>query len=330
MRFVDPWLLLLLLAPAWLGWRWWRSRRQLPPHRISFPALRLAAVARPSTRARLAAWSRMVTLVGLAILVAALARPQIPGDSEPTRVRSRNLILALDISSSMKATDFQPGNRLAVARQVLRDFIKRRQGDLVGLVIFSGRAFLQAPLTNDLNVLDRLAAQVDIGDLPDGTAIGNALMLCLDQLKNLPKNSSAIILLTDGANNAGDISPEQAAEAARAVGVRIHTIGLSSADTFSAALNGVWSVRNINARLSGSDEAVLKDIATRTGGQFYKATDPNVLSAVLKEIDPMERIEVKVSETREWHDLFPTLVGVGLALLLAEMLLRVTWFRTAP
>jgi len=123
---------------------------------------------------------------------------------------------------------------------------------------------------------------------------------------------------------------KQAAEAARALGVRIHTIGLSSADTFSVALNGVWTVRNVNARLSGRDEEVLKDISTRTGGQFYKATDPNMLTEVLKEIDPLERIEVKVSETREWHELFPILVGIGLALLLLEMLLRLTWLRALP
>ncbi len=280
-----------------------------------------------------ARWHRLPTtlgLFGMVVLVTALARPQVPGDSEPTKVKSRNLILALDISSSMKAADFQPGNRLAVARTVLREFIKRREGDLMGLVIFAGRAFLQAPLTTDISVLDRLAEQVDIGNLPDGTAIGSAITLGLNQLKNLPKNSCAIILITDGANNAGDITPVQAAEAARALGVRIHTIGLSSADTFSVALNGVWTVRNVNARLSGQDEAVLKDISTRTGGQFYKATDPSMLTEVLKEIDPLERIEVKVSETREWHELFPILVGIGLALMLLEMLLKLTWLRALP
>jgi Ca-activated chloride channel family protein len=138
------------------------------------------------------------------------------------------------------------------------------------------------------------------------------------------------VLITDGANNAGEISPVQAAEAAKALGVRVHTIGLSSADTFSVALNGVWTVRNVNARLSGRDEAVLKDIATRTGGQFYKATDPNMLTEVLKEIDPLERIPVDVNETREWHELFPTIVGIGIALLLLEMLLRMTWLRALP
>jgi Ca-activated chloride channel family protein len=330
MRFADPVFLVLLLVPLGLLIRGWRLRRRAPVHRIAFPALRFATAGGSTLRARWHRLPALLGLVGIVVLVTALARPQVPGDSEPTRIKSRNLILALDISSSMKAADFQPGNRLAVARTVLREFIKRREGDLMGLVIFAGRAFLQAPLTTDLGVLDRLAEQVDIGNLTDGTAIGSAITLGLNQLKNLPKNSCAIILITDGANNAGDVTPVQAAEAARALGVRIHTIGLSSADTFSVALNGVWTVRNVNARLSGRDEAVLKDISTRTGGQFYKATDPNMLKDVLKEIDPLERIEVKVSETREWHELFPILVGIGLSLLLLEMLLQLTWLRALP
>ena len=330
MRFADPFFLVLLLVPLGLLVRNWLQRGRAPQHRIAFPALRFATAGKTTLRAR---WHRapaLLGLLGMVVLVTALARPQVPGDSEPARVKSRNIILALDISSSMKAADFQPGNRLAVARTVLRDFIKRRDGDLMGLVIFAGRAFLQAPLTTDLDVLDRLAERVDIGDLPDGTAIGSAITMGLNQLKNLPKNSCAIILITDGANNAGDVTPVQAAEAARALGVRVHTIGLSSADTFSVALNGVWTVRNVNARLSGQDEAVLKDISTRTGGQFYKATDPNMLTEVLKEIDPLERIEVKVTETREWRELFPILVGIGLALLLLEMLLKLTWLRSLP
>ena len=329
MRFASPVFLLLLALPAWLWWARRRTRAKAPPHRLAFPALRFSTAA-PTLRARLQPIPAILGLAGMVVLVTALARPQIPGDAEPTRVRSRNLIFALDISSSMKSTDFQPGNRLAVVRNALREFIKRRDGDLMGLVIFASRPFLQAPLTTDVSVLDRLAEQVDIGDLPDGTAIGSAITMSLNQLKNLPKSACAIVLLTDGANNAGDISPLQAAEAAKALGVRIHTIGVSSADTFSVALNGVWSVRNVNARLSGHDEEVLKDIATRTGGQFYRATDPNMLTDILKEIDPLERIPVDVQETREWHELFPMLVGIGLALLLLEMLLRVTWLRSLP
>jgi Ca-activated chloride channel family protein len=330
MRFADPLFLLLLLAPLWLGWRAWRRRAAPPTHHVAFPGLMFLRGLPRSARSR---WHRLPAVLGLTsvtLLVTALARPQVAGEAEPTRVRSRNIMIVLDISSSMKATDFQPGNRLEVARTVLREFIKRRKGDLIGMVIFAGRAFLQAPLTTDLDVLDRMVETVDIGTLPDGTAIGTALALALNQLKNLPRNACTIVLITDGANNTGKPTPTQAAEAAKSLGIRIHAIGLSNGDTSQVALNGVWSVRNLASRLSGRDEAALKDIAARSGGQFYKANDPEGLDRILKEIDPLERIEVEVSETRQYHELFPVLVGTGLALLLLELLLRSTWLRILP
>jgi Ca-activated chloride channel family protein len=330
MRFADPAFLLLLLAPGWLLWRRWRRRALPPTGFVAFPALPLLRGLPRSARSRWHGLPAGLGLAALLLLITALARPQVAGQAEPTRVRSRNIMLVLDISSSMKATDFQPGNRLEVARKVLRDFVKRRNGDLIGLVIFAGRAFLQAPLTTDLDVLDRMIETVDIGTLPDGTAIGTALALALDQLKNLPRNACTVVLITDGANNTGTPGPAQAAEAARTLGIRIHAIGLSNGDTSQVALNGVWSVRNLASRLSGRDEAALKDIAARSGGQFYKANDPEALDRILKEIDPLERIQVEVSETRQYHELFPVLLGTGLALLLLELLLRSTWLRTLP
>lgn len=330
MRFASPVLLALLVFPLYLGWRAWRLRRHPPSARLAFPALRLLRSAGTTARSR---WHRLPTalaLLGLVLLISALGRPQVPGDADPTRVRSRNIMLILDVSSSMKATDFQPGNRLAVARDVLRQFIKGRQGDLMGLIVFSSRAFVQAPLTTDIEVLDRLVEQVEIGMLPDGTAIGTAMALGLSQLKTLPAKTSVVVLITDGANNTGEPTPRQAAEAAKALGIRIHTIGVSSPDTTAIALNGVWSLRSLSGRLSTKDEAALKDIAARTGGQYYKATDPEMLKQVMAEIDPIERIEVEISETRRYHELFPWLVAGGVSLLLLEMLLRATWLRRLP
>jgi Ca-activated chloride channel family protein len=329
-RFASPLFLALLLVPLGLAWQQWRARRRPPAERLTFPVLRLVRAAGTTARSR---WHRLpaaLALAGTALLISALARPQVPGDADPTRVRSRNIMLILDVSSSMKATDFQPGNRLAVARDVLRQFIKGRQGDLMGLIVFSSRAFVQAPLTTDIDVLDRLVGQVEIGMLPDGTAIGTAMALGLSQLKTLPAKASVVVLITDGANNTGEPTPRQAAEAAKALGIRIHTIGVSSPDTTSIALNGVWSLRSLSGRLSTRDEAALKDIAGRTGGQYYKATDPEMLKQVMAEIDPVERIEVEISETRRYHELFPWLVAGGLALLLLEMLLRATWLRRLP
>jgi Ca-activated chloride channel homolog len=239
-------------------------------------------------------------------------------------------MLALDVSSSMKSGDFQPGNRITVGRRVLSDFVRRRDGDLMGLVVFAGRAFLQAPLTPDVDLVERLLGQVDIGMLPDGTAIGTALALCLAQLKDLPPKASTIVLVTDGANNTGKPSPLEAAEAARALGIRVHTIGLSTADTSSVALNGVWRVGNTAARLSRQDETILTRIAERTGGRFFRATDPQALERIMNEIDPLERRDVRIGETREYRELFAFFLAPGLLLLGLELGLGAGWLRTVP
>ncbi|HEY6105612.1 MAG TPA: VWA domain-containing protein [Anaeromyxobacteraceae bacterium] len=268
--------------------------------------------------------------LGLALLVVALARPQRAQRVEEIRSKSRNLMLVLDISSSMGGTDFKP-NRLEVARRELGELARRRDGDLLGLVLFAGRAFLQAPLTPDAGLVQAMLGRADIGQLPDGTAIGTALALALAQVKDLPAASSAIVLVTDGANNTGKPSPFVAAEAARALGVRIHTIGLSSADTTTRDRTFIWRWGGRQAdRLSQSDEAILRRIAERTGGRYYRATDPEALARIMDAIDPLERVDVRIGETRDWGDFFPFLLVPGLLLLGAELLLSLGRLRTVP
>ncbi|HKH82418.1 MAG TPA: VWA domain-containing protein, partial [Gemmatimonadales bacterium] len=246
------------------------------------------------------------------------------------KLRSRNIMVALDISSSMKARDFQPGNRLEVARRVLDEFVQRRRGDLIGLVTFAGRTFLQAPLTPDIEILGQTIERVDIGMLPDGTAIGTALTMSLNQLKNLPASASVIVLITDGANNTGQPTPYAAAEAARALGVRIHAIGLSNADTSQADRNLIWRWGREPERLTRSDEAVLTRIASRTGGQFYRATDPEALRRIMSEIDPLERQDVRIRETRDYEELFQYALIPAVLLLGLELVLGMTWLRSVP
>jgi Ca-activated chloride channel family protein len=239
-------------------------------------------------------------------------------------------MLALDISSSMKATDFKPGNRLEVARQVLGDFARRRQGDLLGLVIFAGRSFLQAPLTPDTELLGEMLRRVEIGQLPDGTGIGTALALCLSQLKDLPNRASAIVLITDGANNTGSPGPFVAAEAARAIGVRIHTIGVSAPDTTGLDDGFIWRQGRTPDRLTSSDERVLRRIADRSGGEYFRATDPEALERIMEKLDPLERQEVKINETRDYQELFPWLLAPALVLLTAALTLRGSRIGTLP
>jgi Ca-activated chloride channel family protein len=166
--------------------------------------------------------------------------------------------------------------------------------------------------------------------LPDGTAIGTAIALCIAQLKDLPPKASTIVVVTDGANNTGKPSPLQAAEAARALGVHIHTIGLSTRDTSSIALNGVWRVGNTAARLTRQDEVILTRIAERTGGRYFRATDPEALERIMSEIDPLERSDVEIGETREYRELFMLFLAPGLLLLSLELGLGLGWLRRVP
>lgn len=331
MRFADPAYLLLLLVPAVWAWSRWHRRRRPPVERIGFPGLAFLAGAPVTRRSRWPWLPEALRVAGLALLIVALARPQVPHEVRQIRSKSRNIMLALDISSSMKAGDFKPGNRLMVARKVLGDFTRDREGDLLGLVIFAGRAFLQAPLTPDTDLLERMLGRIDIGMLPDGTAIGTALTMCLTQLKDLPPKASVIVLITDGANNTGKPSPLVAAEAARAIGVRIHTIGVSAADTTGPDKQFIWrSGGRVPDRLTTGDEAILKRISDRSGGKYFRATDPETLEQILQAIDPIERQEVKISETRDYRELYVYALAPGLVLLAAGLVLGATRFRSLP
>jgi len=330
MRLANPLFLLLLVVPLGYAVGELIRRRRVPGEYIGFSALPLLIDVQPTRRVRwrpLLAWLRVT---GLALLVLALARPQREHDVREIKLRSRNIMVALDISSSMKARDFQPGNRLEVARRVLDEFVQRRQGDLIGLVTFAGRTFLQAPLTPDTEILGQTIERVDIGMLPDGTAIGTALAMSLNQLKNLPAKASVIVLITDGANNTGQPTPFAAAEAARALGVRIHAIGLSNADTSQADRNLIWRWGREPERLTRSDEAVLTRIASRTGGQFYRATDPEALRRIMSEIDPLERQDVRIRETRDYEELYQYALIPALLLLALELALGMTWLKSVP
>ena len=328
MRFASPAFLLLLAIPAWLAWARWRSRRLAPAAHVALPVL--AALDRVPRTAR-ARWRWLPSLLqagAVVLAVGALARPQVVGEVREVRTRSRNVMIALDISSSMKAADFQPGNRLEVARRTVANLVGRRDGDLLGLVVFAGRAFLQAPLNPDTALVRELAEQVEIGMLPDGTAIGTALALSLAQLRDLPARGSVVVLITDGANNAGQPAPLAAAEAARALGVRVHAIGLTSAVPISPESVVLWREGRQPDRLTTADEAILKRITERTGGRYFRATDPAGLERVLGEIDRVERTDTVIDQMRQYRELYSWLLWPAVALLIADRVVRAAWLRS--
>lgn len=327
MRFADPWALLLLAVVPLYLWRQWPRRGRVPSAYLTVPRLDLLRDVAALGGAR---WARVPAALragALALMVLALARPQAARDERDVTLHGRNLMLALDISSSMRAVDFGPGgNRLAVAKRALSDFVVNRQGDLMGLVIFSGAAFTQAPLSLNTDVLLRLIDRVDLGMLRDGTAIGTALTMCLAHLEDLPAKNSAVVLITDGINNAGEPDPLTAAAIARALGIRVYTIGVSSRVIVADTTPG-WHSNDRSSQAYGElaatpteiDEGVLEAIASATGGEYFRAQDATSLARILHIIDRLERGTIRYHEVLRYRELFGWLVGAALLLLAIEI-----------
>lgn len=328
MRFANPeWLLLLVVAAGYL-WRRWPGRRT--PSHLAFPGVAFLADARPTRRVRWLALPVALRAGGLVLLVLALARPQEALGIREVTTRGVNILLTLDVSGSMRAEDFRPQNRLHVAKRVLAEFVRGREGDRLGLVVFAGKAFSQVPLTTDRGVLLDLLQRVEIGMLPDGTAIGTALATSLNHVKDVPARSSVIVLLTDGVNNTGRLDPVTAAEAARALGVRVYTVGVGTQGTAPFLVEDPILGRRYVELPVTIDEEVLREIAEKTGGRYWRATDPRTLEGILEEIDRLEKTEIRVREAVNHAERYAVFLNPALLLLALELLLRLTLLRTLP
>ena len=326
MRWDAPWLLLLLILVPWLAWR---ARR---------PAARRAAL----LWVRVAgAWSaghgalavRMVGLLPwLALLIAlvALARPQQGIRQTETETRGVDIVLAIDLSPSMRAEDFRPHNRLSVAKQTARDFVKQRDHDRVGLVAFAGTSFTVCPLTLDHDVLLELLDGLDFGLVEDGTAIGMGLATAVARLRESRTPSKVVILLTDGQNNRGAIDPLTGAELARAMGVRVHTVLVGRGGVVPVPVDDPLMGRRIQMVRMDVDETTLRQISERTGGRFYRATDPRGLEGIYAEIDRLERAPIRSIDYRDYQDLGPWLLGLAAVALALHALSASTWAMRLP
>jgi len=331
--FRDPLLLLALipvLVAGFLVLR--RGLRHRPGTR--FPSLGFFPASSVAARAR--ALLPVARLLALALLVVAFARPQVVEKEEEIRTEGIDIMLALDISGSMQAEDFKPRNRLHVAKNVVADFLNLVRNDRVGLVVFAGQAFTQCPLTLDYDVLRTLLARVEIGMIEDGTAIGTALANCVNRLKDSEAKSKVVILLTDGENNAGKIDPETAANVARAMGVRVYTIGVGKQGGAPIPVQhpvyGKIYARNADGSLvlTRIDEDSLKNIAGITGGQYFRATDAEALSKIYAQILDLERTKFQVKQFRREHEHFRWAVVPALLLVLLELALAHTRLRVLP
>jgi Ca-activated chloride channel homolog len=266
-------------------------------------------------------------LGALALLLLALARPQVVEIQEITTSEGIDIQLVLDVSGSMAAEDFAPMNRLAVAKGVLRDFVAQRRGDRMGLVLFAGAAEVRVPPTTDRGVLARMIDEVELYTLPDGTAIGMGLAAAAARLEGSSSPSRVIVLVSDGDNNAGQIDPETAAAICAGLGIKIHTVAVGSADDEPVMLpvpirdprTGEVTLRRIPWHVS-VDEEQLRRMADRTGGRHFSASDTGMLREVFREIDRLERTPIEREEQLRYQERYQPFAWSALALLLLPLL----------
>jgi len=331
-RFASPAFLLLLAAiPAMIAWRR-RDRRWARPAALRYADLGPALGGRPPWRVRLVPVLPALRWLALALAVVALARPQSGQAQEVVEGEGVDIALALDISGSMASLDFEPKNRLEAAREVIRAFVEARPFDRIGLVIFAAAAFNQSPATVDhgvlLRQLDQVKLATDLG-LDDGTAIGLGLASAANMLAASSAKSRVIILLTDGVNNAGEIDPLTAAEAAKALGLRVYTIGAGRPGQVPVPVPGMFGTRTIYQE-SEIDEETLKRIAELTGGLYFRATDTAGLARVYDQINRLEKSEVEIRSFSRYRELAGWLLAPAIALLALELGLRETVLRSLP
>ena len=316
--FAHPALLaLLLLLPLW---SWWR-RRAAPPRAIPFSRTDvLARGPQPSVAwVRWLPWLRSLALAGF---IVAAAQPRSGARAERVASEGIDIALVVDISSSMLAEDFQPQNRIEVAKEKVKRFVMGRKADRVGLVAFSGEALTQVPLTTDYPVVLSAIDNLQVGLLEDGTAIGTAIATAANRLRTAPGRSRVMVLLTDGENNRGAIDPRTAAQAATAFGIRIYTIGVGSEGMAAVPVGrGLFGLRYENRPVK-IDEPLLTEIATNTGGRYFRARDAQALQRIYEQIDTLERSLVEARSYIRYTERFRWPLLVALLALLGELALH--------
>lgn len=270
----------------------------------------------------------VLRVISIALIIIVIARPQAVNSWEETESQGIDIVLALDVSGSMLAQDLQP-NRIEAAKKVASEFVTDRKNDKIGLVIFAGESFTQCPLTTDHKVLLNLLKDVNFGMIEDGTAIGLGLANSVNRLKDSPSKSKVVILLTDGTNNRGQIAPLTAADLAKSYGIRVYTIGVGTKGMAPTPVQTPFGMRIQNMPVD-IDEKTLTEIASLTGGQYFRAVDTEGLREVYREIDQMEKYLISVQNVTRKQELFLPFALAALALILIELILRRTWLRTIP
>jgi Ca-activated chloride channel family protein len=325
MQFKNPillWGLILLPVLFYFLFMRERDRSMGAPFFSLFPGI-------TTVRIQLFFFAKILLVLALGLFIVALARPQKGYIEETIETEGIDIVLALDISSSMKAEDFKP-NRLGAAKNVAKEFIEGRKTDKISLVTFSRKAITQSPLTIDYNILYDFIDSIEIGMIPDGTAIGNAIAESSKRLEGGKELSKVLILLTDGINNSGEIDPLTAARAAEALNIKIYTIGVGSMGSAPYPVQDqVFGKRYVSVDVQ-IDEEVLRSIASITGGRYFRATDTQKLVDIYQEIDQLEKSKIEIRQYRKTRERFMALTLAGMLLFCLYLFLTKTYLRTIP
>ncbi|MEK7686150.1 MAG: VWA domain-containing protein [Verrucomicrobiota bacterium] len=331
MTFAQPYLLLLLLLLPLLAWL--KGRRGQQPAFL-YSSVQLVKSIMGITRSGVGSLLLKLRWITLALCIMALARPQRGEGEARIKASGIDIVVALDLSSSMASEDFRlkgrQVNRLIVAKDVLEKFVAKRGNDRIGLVAFAGRAYIAAPLTLDHDFLLQNFQRLELGTIEDGTAIGSGLSAALNRLRDLQSKSKIVILMTDGQNNAGKVPPLTAAEAAQTLGVKVYTIGVGTRGKAPVPYVDAFGNKRYAQMDVNIDEKTLTEIAQRTGGKYFRADKTETLENIYREIDQLEKTEVEVKKYQRYQELFHWLVLPGLALLLLEIILGQTVWRKLP
>lgn len=328
-RFADPQYLLLLSILPLLGYWYLARRRVRKPGSLRYSHIDVVKRSDVSRSGRFRHALFSLRVIALAALIVAFARPQTGVTGENVMTEGIDIVLALDISSSMLAEDLEP-NRLEAAKQVAKEFVRGRRNDRIGLVIFAGEAFTQAPLTLDHEVVATLLDELRVGMIEDGTAIGMGLATAVKRLRNSDAESKVVILLTDGRNNRGEIDPLTAAQMAQAMGTKVYAIGAGTRGMTRVPVTDQFGGRRYVPMRVEIDEDALKETAQLTGGRYFRATDRESLESIYREIDELETTEMEVQHFTRYGELFHYPLTFGLALLVLEIGMGQTILRKLP
>ncbi len=326
-EFASPWfLLLLVLIPLLIFF----ERKFKHSGAIRFSSLQSLKGLQASGRVKMRLLLPYLRMLLFVFLVLALSRPRAGRSVEKSYTKGIDIMLVLDCSTSMLAEDFKPLNRIETAKQVAAEFVKGRENDRIGLVLFSAKAFTQCPLTVDYGMLLNLLSKARTGIIQDGTAIGVALANAVSRLRNSTAKSKVVILLTDGRNNTGEVDPLTAAKLAKTFGIRVYTIGMGIEGYALYPIEDPFLGKRYVQMPVEIDEELLQKIAMETGGKYFRATDTEKLRRIYKEINEMEKTKIEVQRFVQYKELAGVPMSLVLILLLGELILSNTYLKKLP